>query len=145
MERRKLIIYGVSLVSAAIAGALIAREGEPSHYTIISNVKRTDGLGLKSRVLLSGAEVGHIEKMELKPDFSVDVHMKIRRGVKVPSDSATAIYSESLLAGKYMAILAGGDDEYMGDGARFDYSQNSINLTDMLVSGLQALKKREKK
>ena len=121
--------------------ATVERDEGDGYYTLKSNIKRTDGLSPKSRVLLSGIEVGYIEGMTLRADYTVDVEIKVKDWVKVPADSATAIYSESLMGGKYLAILPGGSEEYMGDGASFDYSQNSIDLMNMISIGAESLKK----
>jgi len=131
------VLAALVLVVAAIFGG----NESDGHYTLVSNIKRTDGLTPKSRVLLSGVDVGYIEGMTLRADYTVDVEIKVKDGVKIPSDSATAIYSESLMGGKYLAILPGGSEEYMGDGAHFDYSQNSIDIMNLISIGADALKK----
>jgi len=143
-NKRSFIRYIVVAFAALvlIVGIMICGgSSEAGYYTLTSNIKRTDGLSLNSRVLLSGEDVGYIENMTLRDDYTVDVEIKVYDWVKIPNDSATAIYSESLLHGKYLAILPGGSEEYMKDGDNFEYSQNSINLVRMISAGAEILKK----
>jgi len=140
--RYLVTIFAVLAVAAIVM--LGSRGNESGYYALTSNIKRTDGLSFSSRVLLSGEPVGHIEGMTLRDDYSVNVRILVRRDVKIPVDSAVAIYSESLLRGKYLAILPGGAEEYMKDGDSFEFSQNAINLMRMISAGAEMLKKESK-
>jgi len=137
--RYVIIVFAILAIACGIMCG--GHKNESGYYTLVGNIKRTDGLSFNSRVLLSGQDVGHIESMTLRDDYTVDVRIRVFDWVKIPSDSATAIYSESLLHGKYLAILPGGSEEYMKDGDSFEFSQNSINLVRMISAGAEMLKK----
>jgi phospholipid/cholesterol/gamma-HCH transport system substrate-binding protein len=82
--------------------------------------------------------------MELEPDFSVSVSMSIKKGVLIPEDSSAAIYTDGLLGAKYIAILPGGSTGMMGDGDSFGYTQNSVNITEMIELGIHNFSKSRK-
>jgi phospholipid/cholesterol/gamma-HCH transport system substrate-binding protein len=110
-------------------------------YTLVATIKKTDELKKQSPVRLSGIEVGRISDMLLRHDFSVDVVMKIDREIRIPDDSVVAIYTDGLLGGKYVAILPGGSTDYMKNGDSFEYAQNSINISEIIETGISSFKK----
>ena len=130
------------LVFTLLASVIIRLAHRDNYYVLISNIQRTDGLKVNSRVMLSGFEIGHVKGMTLREDYTVDVRIRIKDWVRIPNDSATAIFSESLLGGKYLAILPGGSMEYMQDGDSFYYSQNAINLLRIISAGVEAMGRR---
>lgn len=122
---------GFSIWSAA------RRARADRHYTLVANIKRTDELKVGAAVRLSGMDVGSISKVELQPDYSVDVEMKIDRGARIPEDSIAAIYTDGLMGAKYVALIAGGSEDMMKDGDSFSYTQDSVNIYEMLEKGIE--------
>ncbi|MDR1477143.1 MAG: MlaD family protein [Rickettsiales bacterium] len=138
------------LYAAAVLGAFrlwvgIKRARAEEFYHISANIRKTDELKVGAAVRLSGIDVGRISRMELLDDYSVDVHMDVRRGVEIPDDSIAAIYTDGIMGAKYVAIVAGGSDEHMGDGDAFEYTQDSVNLYEMLEAGIENFSKQRKK
>jgi phospholipid/cholesterol/gamma-HCH transport system substrate-binding protein len=129
--------YGLLFAAAYSAYGYVKEAGREKYYTIVANIKKTDELKAGAPVLMSGINVGVIAGMELEPDFSVNVRMNIRKGVAIPDDSAAAVYTDGLLGAKYIAILPGGSEDAMRDGDDFAYTQDSVNITEMIELGIR--------
>ena len=63
------------------------------------------GLKAGDDVTISGVKVGSVTSVDLLPDnFLARVYMDIDSGIKLPTDTAALISSESLLGGRYLAL-----------------------------------------
>ncbi len=109
-------------------------------YTLVANIKKTDELKQGAFVRLSGVDVGSVSELKLMPDFSVQVFMQINNGIFIPDDSSVAIYTDGLIGDKYIAILPGGSLDYMENNDEFEYSQDSVNITEMIEIGVEQFK-----
>jgi len=64
--------------------------------------------GLDGEVRISGVRVGTVSDLDLDPkSYLATVHMNIRDGVAVPTDSALEVTSGGLLGNLYVAIFPG--------------------------------------
>ena len=114
-------------------------------YTLTAEIKRTDELKSGAFVRLSGIDIGTVSKLQLLPNFSVKVYMKIDNGINIPDDSSVAIYTDGLMGEKYISILPGGSTDYMKNGDEFEFAQDSVNITEMLEIGIKQFQKSQEK
>lgn len=113
-------------------------------YPLLVSFERVDGLVEGSDVKIGGIKVGKIEKLSLDPQtFSAVATITLRDGVKLPKDSSAAITSESLLGGKYLDLVPGGDEDFLAPGEKIKHSQSSVNLESLI--GQAIFSKDEKK
>jgi phospholipid/cholesterol/gamma-HCH transport system substrate-binding protein len=142
------IIMLLLYIAAALLGSALLRSvrraRKEEYYTLVANIKKTDELKVGAAVRFSGMDVGRISKMELLPDYSVDVSMEIGRGVEIPEDSVAAIYTDGIMGAKYVAVIAGGSEDTMKDGGSFEYTQDSVNIYEMLETGIENFSKAGK-
>ena len=125
----------VLLVAASFFFWAYARAdvGDPGGYTLIARFDRIDGLDPGGPVRISGIRVGQILSMELDPvSFRALVRLSIARDIELPADSSAQVLSSSLLGGKYLAIVPGGDDLMLAEGDEIPYTQSSINFEDLI-------------
>lgn len=102
-------------------------------YTVRAKFDRIDGLALGSDVRISGIKVGTVNDQRLDPEtFLAEVSMSIDPSVELPKDSSAEIVSESLLGGKYMAIVPGGDDEVLAEGDEIRFTQSPVSLEQLI-------------
>ena len=115
------------------------------YYTLIADIKKIDELKIGAKVTLSGVDIGEVSKLELAPDFSVHVIMKIKKEIEIPDDSLIAIYTDGLFGSKYISVLAGGSLNYLKDGDSFEFAQGSIDITEMISLGIKNFKTSQEK
>ena len=107
--------------------------GDPGGYTLVAKFDRIDGLDPGGPVRISGIRVGQIISMDLDPvSFRAQVRFSVANNVELPADSSAQILSSSLLGGKYLAVIPGGDDLMLADGDEVQFTQSSINFEDLI-------------
>lgn len=111
-----------------------ANVGSVSGYTLVANFAGIGGLQTGDEVQISGVKVGSVAAVELDPEtYLARVTMSIDDDVKLPSDTAALISSESLLGGRYLSLEPGADDENMLEsGGQIQYTQAPQNLEQLL-------------
>ena len=125
----------VLLVAASFFFWAYARAdvGDPGGYTLVAKFDRIDGLDPGGPVRISGIRVGQIISMDLDPvSFRAQVRFSIANNIELPADSSAQILSASLLGGKYLAVIPGGDDVMLADGGEIEYTQSSVNFEDLI-------------
>lgn len=102
-------------------------------YEVIAKFDRIDGLRQGSDVRLSGVKVGTIKAIHLDPQtYLAVVHINLSPDVELPKDSAAEIASESLLGGKFLALLPGGEEESIPAGGEITHTQAAVNLESLI-------------
>ena len=107
--------------------------GSTGGYNITADFSGVGGLKSGDSVQISGVKVGTITDIELVPEvFLARVHINIRDGYNLPTDTAALISSESLLGGLYMSLEPGADEEFIEPGGTIQYTQAPQNLEQLL-------------
>ncbi len=140
-----LIVYLLFFFVSAKFYNYFKKLKKDSFYSLTADIKHTDELKAGAFVRLSGVDIGTVSKLELLPDYSVKVHMQIDNNFFIPDDSSVAIYTDGLIGAKYIAIIPGGSLDYMKNGDEFEFSQNSVNITEMIEIGIEQFKKSKEK
>lgn len=130
-------ILGAVVLAVAI-GFLIwaygrSSAGDPGGYALKARFDRVDGLEVGGDVKISGIKIGKVLAQRLDPQtFRAEVTFSVRDGVEIPADSSAAIVSSSLLGGKYLSLVPGGDDKLLADGGEITLTQSSVNIEDLI-------------
>jgi phospholipid/cholesterol/gamma-HCH transport system substrate-binding protein len=102
-------------------------------YELAARFNRVDGLTVGSDVRLGGIKIGTVTGLSLDTNtYQAVATLGIASDVALPADSSARILSEGLLGGSYVDIQPGGDEEMLPEGGRFEYTQDPINLVDLL-------------
>ncbi|MFO1075047.1 MAG: outer membrane lipid asymmetry maintenance protein MlaD [Geminicoccaceae bacterium] len=130
-------ILGALVLAVAIGFLLWAygrsTAGDPGGYQLRAKFERVDGLEVGGDVRISGIKVGKVLAQQLDPQtFRAEITFSVRNGIELPADSSAAIASTSLLGGKYLSLVPGGDDKILGNGGEITLTQSSINLEDLV-------------
>ena len=56
----------------------------------------------------------------------------VEPSVKLPADTSASITSEGLLGGNFVDLAPGGDAEMLKPGGRIQYTQDAVDLVQML-------------
>jgi phospholipid/cholesterol/gamma-HCH transport system substrate-binding protein len=125
-----VILIAVSFLMFSINTAKV---GKVSGYELNARFSGIGGLAAGDDVLISGVKVGSVTAVTLDPEtFLAQVRMSIDESVKVPTDTAALISSESLLGGRYLQLEPGADEETLKPGGLIEYTQAPQNLEQLL-------------
>jgi phospholipid/cholesterol/gamma-HCH transport system substrate-binding protein len=132
------IAVGAAVVAAALAFLVYAvghsgRSVGGSGYNLTAAFDRIDGLPQGADVRISGVKVGTVAAQALNFDtFQAELTFRIDSRVKLPDDSSAEIQSESLLGGKFVALVPGGSDKPLAAGGRIRLTQSSLNIEQLI-------------
>ncbi len=136
-----LIVAGVFLSFSYKTANVSAADG----YEVKADFSGIGGLKAGDDVLISGVKVGTVKGVELNQDtFLARVHLSIDPALKLPSDTAALISSESLLGGRYLALEPGADEETIPSGGRIQYTQAPQNLEQLLGQFIFSMQQDDK-
>ncbi|MBO1324887.1 outer membrane lipid asymmetry maintenance protein MlaD [Acetobacter sp. TBRC 12305] len=121
---------------AAMLAATVLNEGRKSDsagYQLNADFAHIDGLDIGSDVRLAGVTVGTVVAETVNPTtYKAHVTFTVRPDIKLTTDTAAIITSDSLLGGKYIALSPGGDDKMLSPGATVTQTQGAISLEQLL-------------
>lgn len=102
-------------------------------YALTARFDRIDGLAQGADVRVSGVKVGSVVDQRIDPDsYLAVVTMRIDPGIRLPTDTSAEITSESLLGGRYVALVPGGSERMLADGGTIEATQSAISLEALL-------------
>jgi phospholipid/cholesterol/gamma-HCH transport system substrate-binding protein len=125
----------VLLVAVGFLGYAVAHSGRggASGYTLQARFDHIDGLAIGADARIAGVKVGSIVDTAIDPrSFQAVVTLSVRTDVELPKDSSAEITSESLLGGKFLALVPGGDATVLKPGQTIAITQSSISLEQLL-------------
>jgi phospholipid/cholesterol/gamma-HCH transport system substrate-binding protein len=124
-----LIVAVVFLIFAYSSSQLQGGDG----YELFARFNRIDGLERGAEVRISGIKVGNVVEQELDPQtYQATVRFTVQEGVELPLDTSAAIVSSSLLGGKYLQLVPGGDIAMLEPGDEITLTQSAVNLEDLI-------------
>ena len=101
--------------------------------TLSAKFDRIDGLSAGADVRIGGVKVGSVVEQRIDPKTYLAVlRLRVDGGIGVPADSSAEITSESLLGGKYVALVPGGSDTMLRDGGEIGITQSAVSLESLL-------------
>lgn len=107
--------------------------GMSSGYPLVAKFDHVDGMPDGADVRIAGVKVGSVVRQRIDPEnFMAVVTLTVQDGIKLPKDSSAEITSESLLGGKYVSIVPGGDTATLRAGDEITITQGSVSLEQLL-------------
>lgn len=141
MQRRSLaeILTGAVVLLVAI-GFLVYAVGNSGRslaggngITLTARFDRIDGLQPGADVRIGGVKVGSVIDQQIDPaTFLVVMKIRVEGSLRLPSDTSAEITSESLMGGKYVALVPGGEEKTLADGDTITLTQSSVSLESLL-------------
>jgi len=125
----------VLIVAAGFLAYALATSGAASvpGYTLSAEFDRIDGLTVGSDVRMAGVKVGSVTTTSIDPKtYLADVGFTVQKDIQLPTDSSASIASQSLLGGKYLALVPGGSEQMIPPGGHVTITQGSVSLEDLL-------------
>lgn len=102
-------------------------------YSLNAKFDRIDGLIEGNDVKLSGVKVGDVSHVTLDPQtYLAVVELSLDKTIQLPKDTSAQIVSESLMGGKYIALVPGGDEENLKPGETIIHTQSAMNFEGLI-------------
>lgn len=126
-------------VAVIAAGALLlgyvysgtGKKVDPG-YDVRATFKKTDGLVYGAQVRLSGMVVGKVTGYKLDDSYRAVVTLHLQPGVELPKDTSALIHTDGLLGSKYVELQPGGDEDLIKPNGAVLYTQDSVDLVELL-------------
>lgn len=104
-----------------------------SGYDVTARFERVDGLRDGGDVRISGIKVGTIISQSLDPQtFDAVVRLNIDNSIKLPVDTIATITASGLLGDNYLALVPGGEEEYIKPGGAIEHTEPAINIYSLI-------------
>ena len=89
--------------------------------------------GLKKGVSveIAGVDVGKVESITLN-DYSADVLMKIRTGVKLPEDTIASIRTRGLIGDKYVSLSPGASGHMIPPNGKIRDTESAVDMEQLI-------------
>jgi phospholipid/cholesterol/gamma-HCH transport system substrate-binding protein len=105
----------------------------PSVYTVHARFDNVGGLRSRSKVTLSGVNVGRVVSVGYDAKVSrALVKMEIETQYQLSSDTQASIYTAGLLGEQYISLEPGAEDEVLSDGDSIYLSQSALVLEEIV-------------
>jgi len=122
-----------------------SKGGAYAGYSLVAKFDRIDGLLVGNDTRISGVKVGSVVSIDIDPEtFLARVVLTVRNGLELPIDTVAEIVSESLMGGKYIALVPGGDKKTLAPGDKITYTQSSVSFEALIGKYLFSGKDGEK-
>jgi phospholipid/cholesterol/gamma-HCH transport system substrate-binding protein len=125
----------VLVVAVGFLGYAVVNTGRSGGSGILLHAKfdRVDGLAVGSDVRMAGVKIGTVRSAAIDPKtYQAVVTFTVQAGLRLPVDSSAEISSDSLLGGKILALVPGGDEKVLGDGGTVTITQSSVSFEQVL-------------
>jgi phospholipid/cholesterol/gamma-HCH transport system substrate-binding protein len=142
MQRRSLaeVLTGAAVLLVAIAFLIHAvgtsgrsLTGGAGGIELTARFDRIDGLSPGADVRIGGVKVGSVVDQRIDPaTFLAVLRMSVDGNLKLPTDTSAEITSESLLGGKYVALVPGGEEKVLASGDQITITQSAVSLESLL-------------
>jgi phospholipid/cholesterol/gamma-HCH transport system substrate-binding protein len=130
------VMGAVVLVVAAVFLFFAYSTSRPpslSGYDVTAKFDRVDGLRDGGDVRISGIKVGTIVSQTLDSEtYLAVVHMTIDNSIKLPVDTIATITASGLLGDNYLALVPGGDEDYIKPNGQITHTEAAINLFGLI-------------
>ena len=124
------------------AGALVGG----ATTTVRARFSNLGGLAPGASVLISGVAVGKVEKVELDERYAAIATLRVRKDVKLPSDTMAAIRSSGLIGEKHIALSPGADDTLLEPTELITDTESAVDLESLISRfAFGGVKSEEKK
>ncbi len=133
------IIVGLFLVTGFLCFVWLSlRLGEFSFlaarnsYVLSAAFDNVSGLKKGAVVEIAGVRIGSVERISLRDDDRAEVALRIDMGVKIGDDAIASIRTKGIIGDKYVRIIPGGSEDYLGDGDRITDTESAVDLEELV-------------
>jgi len=132
------LVVGAFVLAGIIAVAYLAlRIGAGAitgsdTYALQARFNNISGLNAGANVVIAGVTVGRVEAVHLDASYVAIVDLRVRKDVKLPTDTMAAIKTSGLIGDKYLALAPGGDTENLAPGAVITETESAVDIESLI-------------
>jgi len=103
-------------------------------YSVQAYFDNVGGLKVRSPVTMAGVRVGRVSGIDFNQErYQAQVTITVRPEFsRIPTDTSASIYTAGLLGEQYIALLPGGAEKFLGDGAEIRLTQSAVVLEELI-------------
>ena len=134
-ERETLIGACVLLTGMAVLGfayVVGGKHAKTDGYELVARFNKAEGIGVGSDLRLAGVSIGKVVSQGLDDHFRAVLTLRVDQGITFPVDSGALIQTDGLMGAKYISVQPGGEDDLLKPGQSFQFTQDSVNVQDLL-------------
>lgn len=90
------------------------------------------GIAPGAGVLVSGVQVGKVEKVELDDRYAAIATLRVRKDVPLPADTMASIRSSGLIGEKHVALTPGADEALLKAGDLIIDTESAVDLESLI-------------
>jgi len=126
------IATAAALIYLSLKTAGISFFGGPEAFSFNINFGTVAGVELRSKVKLSGVEIGYIEGIVLEEDHA-SIKARLTRKAGIRKNALATIRTSGLLGEKYIEIIQGTKDQpFIKEGDTLQRSQEPADISDII-------------
>ncbi len=139
-KRRDEVLVGLLLLvslTLGLGGTIwIARGGLSSGYPMYARFNWGAGLKQGQPVLLAGVQVGYVDGVELIPDGTIGVRLRVQKEFRIPTGSTASVQANGIFGDQLIAVtpvLAA--TTFMAEGDTIPVGKGSPGVPELLTKG----------
>jgi phospholipid/cholesterol/gamma-HCH transport system substrate-binding protein len=103
-------------------------------YDVLARFHNVGGLKVRAPVTMGGVRIGRVKAIDLDDrSYVAVVTMDIDgRWDRIPTDTTASIFTAGLLGEQYIALDAGGEDQYLRPGSEVKLTQSALVLEQIV-------------
>lgn len=140
MKRRDEILVGLLIAAAIVIGIggtiWIARGGLASNYNMYARFPWGAGLKRGQPVLLAGVQIGFVDRVDLDPNGTLLVDIKVQEQYRVPKGSTASVEPNGIFGDQLVAVKPLlGATEFMAVGDTIPVGKGAPGTAELLTKG----------
>ena len=122
----------LGFLAVKVSGFSLGKSND--RYLLYSHFEQVGGLTVRSKVAISGVEIGQVLAIEYDQEtMNARVTLEIDSSISnMPSDSTASILTEGLLGSKYISISLGAEDQTLSEGDEIFDTQSAVILEELI-------------
>lgn len=139
--RRIEILVGVfvalgiaALLMLAMKVSNLAELSGDSGYQVKALFDNIGGLKVRSPVTMAGVRVGRVTGIDFdEQSYQAQVTLTIAsKFARIPTDTSASIFTAGLLGEQYVALMPGGDEQFLKEGSSLRLTQSAVVLEEVI-------------
>ncbi|MCC6245323.1 MAG: MCE family protein [Gemmatimonadaceae bacterium] len=139
-KRRDEVLVGLLLIAAVVIGIggtiWIARGGLSRNYAMYARFPWGAGLKRGQQVLLAGVQIGFVDRVDLDPNGTLLVHLKVQQQYRVPKGSTATVEANGIFGDQLIAVRPVlGATEFLSPNDSIPTGKGSPGTAELLTKG----------
>lgn len=124
-------LLGLVYLAVEVSGVNVG--AAPDTYTLYARFTDVSGLTRRARVSLAGVTVGRVENVRVDPEYAeAVVTMSVDERYRLSVDTGAKIVTEGILGGRYVALVPGGEEDFLEEGDTIEDTQGAFVFEDLI-------------